>query len=390
MNTKIFSFVLPTKIVFGAGCRRQLASALGELGVGRPLVVTDRGVLKAGILDRILTELPSEMARFAADGIFSGVEPNPKDRDVAAAAEAYRSVGADCLLAVGGGSPIDCAKAAGVLIALNATDIHAVKGRAGNAAVAGPPLICIPTTAGTGSEITFSSVITDTKYHIKMTVKNASTAAKVALCDPELTLSVPPATTAATGMDALTHAIEAFTAKCSEPIADALALYAMELIYPNLERAVRDGADLEARTAMLMGSLLAGMAFSHSDVASVHCIAEALGGMYDLPHGVCNAVILPYMMEYNLDWCVERYARVADAFGLTGYGQDAAQRARQAVDAVRELAVRVGLPAFSELGVRTDDFRALAVNSYRNNSTLSNPRPMQKRDYLNMLCIMQG
>ena len=378
-----FSFVLPTKIIFGPGCIKNIAEALSELGVSRPLVVSDPGVSAAGVLARVLSFLTKNQAY----RIFNKVEANPKDFNVAAGAEVYRGFGADSIIAIGGGSPIDCAKSIGVLVANNAANIKAFEGK-NKPSKPLPPLICVPTTSGTGSELTFSSVITDTKNNYKMTVKNPFTAPKTAICDPELTLSVPPAVTASTGMDALTHAIEAFTATCSEPISDAAALYAMELIYQNLVPAFANGRNLEARSRMLMGSMLAGIAFSHSDVGSVHCIAEALGGMYDLAHGTCNAIILPYMMEYNMDHCEQQYARAARAMGLAAdSGRDGA---KVAVNAVKQLAKDVKLPSFSSLKVNPADFQKIASISVKNLSTASNPRPMTEQDYLAVLKIASG
>jgi alcohol dehydrogenase len=271
---------------------------------------------------------------------------------------------------------------------LIANDSDRIKDFEGKTAAAKPipPLLCVPTTSGTGSELTFSAVITDTENRYKMTIKNRFTAARAAICDPELTLSAPPALTASTGMDALTHAIEAFTATCAEPLADAAALYAVELIYNSLIPAFRNGNNLEARSKMLMGSMLGGIAFSHADVASVHCIAEALGGRYDLPHGTCNSIILPYMMEYNMDYAVEGYARIARAMGLSpDSGKAGAQRA---VEAVRRLAGEVELPLFSSLRIDPADFPAIAGASARNISNSSNPRPMGEEDYLALLKIM--
>ena len=374
-----FSFVLPTEIVYGPGALSRLPEELKRLGCERPVIITDAGILKAGIADRVKTL--AEEAGFACV-MYSGVEANPKDVNCEEGARIAREFGADSLIAVGGGSPIDCAKAVGVLLAHNADRIKPYEGKTA-ATKPQVPLIAIPTTAGTGSELTFSAVITDTQNHYKMTVKSPFTAAKLALCDPELTVSVPPMVTASTGVDALTHAIEGYTATCGEPIADAFALYSIELIYHNLEKAVKNGADLEARSAMLMGSMLGGMSFSHSDVASVHCVAESLGGMYDLPHGMCNAIFLPYVMEYNMDCCLEKYARVAQAMGFAF--TDAREGAQTAVQAVKDLCRAVGLPAFKSLNVNTADFDELAEMSARNISTMSNPRPMTKQDYLNVL-----
>jgi alcohol dehydrogenase len=189
-------------------------------------------------------------------------------------------------------------------------------------------------------------------------------------------------------MDALTHAVEAFTATEAEPISDAAALHAIELVSKHLRTAFDDGNNLEARSGMLIGSILAGIAFSHSDVASVHCMAEALGGMYDLPHGVCNAVILPVMMEYCMDYCAESYARIAKAMGIEG--SDLKEGARKAVEFVRELAREVELPVFSSLGVQESDFGKVAKGSEINGSNTSNPRPMRKENYLEVLRMLQA
>lgn len=377
--TAPFSFVLPTKIVYGPGCISSLLDELAIFDGKRPIIVTDKGVKQAGILDKITAILQRGNIEYT---VYDGVEPNPKDVNVEEGAKVAREFNADSIIAVGGGSPIDCAKSIGVLLAHNGDKIKKYEGKTA-ATKPLPLLVTIPTTSGTGSELTFSSVITDTENNYKMTVKSQYTAAKVAICDPELTLSVPAHITASTGMDALTHAIEAYTAKCAEPISDAVALYATELIYNNLVSAVNEGSNLEARSGMLLGSMLAGIAFSHSDVASVHCIAESLGGVYDLPHGVCNAIFLPHVMEYNMDYCIERYARIAKSMGLEF--ENEREGAEKAVEAVKKLALDVKLPLFSSLNVNAEDFDKLAEMSLRNISTESNPRTMTKEDYLTVI-----
>lgn len=377
--TSTFSFTLPTKIVYGPGCVNSLIEELKLNGGKRPIIITDKGVKNAGILDKITAMLMLNNISYI---VYEGVEPNPKDLNVEEGAKIAREFSADSIIAIGGGSPIDCAKSVGLLIAHNANKIKKYEGKTA-ATKPLPLLITIPTTSGTGSELTFSSVITDTANNYKMTVKSQYTAAKVAICDPELTISLPAHITASTGMDALTHAIEAYTATCAEPISDAMALYATELIYNNLATAVNEGKNIEARSAMLLGSMLAGIAFSHSDVASVHCIAESLGGVYDLPHGVCNAIFLPYVMEYNMEYSVEKYARIAKAMGLSF--ENVREGAKKAVDAVKKLAVDVKLPLFSSLNVNSDGFEKLAEMSVKNISTESNPRPMTKEDYLTVI-----
>lgn len=376
-----FSFELPTKIFYGAGVSGALREHIRQWGAKDVLVVTDKGIRSSGLLDGIERQLEEANTRFA---IFDEVEPNPKDKDVQRGAEQARLLGADCLVAIGGGSPLDCAKAISVV----ASHGGPVRRYADQKNITGKvlPVIAIPTTAGTGSEVTFGAVITDTHEQFKFTIKNASTAPKIALLDPALTVTMPSSLTAATGMDALTHAIEGYTAKAAEPLADAAALYAVELITKYLKTAVSDGQNMEARAGMLLGSLLAGISFSHSDVAAVHCIAEALGGKYDAPHGVCNAVVLPEMMAYNIEFCQEGYARIATAMGIRYVNPE--EGAHKAVEAVRQLARDVKLPSFQSLGIREEDFEELAQNSVINGSNPDNPRPMQKQDYLTVLTAL--
>jgi alcohol dehydrogenase len=376
-----FSFELPTKIEYGVGVTRSLPDIIVNENFSNLLVITDEGVAGSGLLKRVTETLDGHQLKWE---VFDRVEPNPKDYNVQEGTEIARRLGADCLLAIGGGSPIDCAKAMAVV----ARQGGAVRDYEGPNNM-GPdvlPLIAIPTTAGTGSEVTFSSVITDSDEKFKFSIRDTKIAPRVALIDPEMTLTMPPGLTASTGMDALTHAIEAFTAMAAEPLADAAALYAIELIAAHLTSAVSDGHDLEARAGMLLGSVLAGIAFSHSDVAAVHCVAEALGGKYDAPHGVCNAVVLPAVMEYNMQHCKERYARIAMTMGLTFENVD--DGARQAVSAVQQLASDVRLPEFSSLGVQAEDLEELATNSFKNGSNIDNPRPMEKMDYLNVFKML--
>ena len=371
--TSAFSFEMPTRIEYGMGVVRTLPREVADLGARKVLVVTDKGIVGAGLHRGVVASLDRAGIESM---VFDGVEPNTKDRNVEEGAAIAREFGADALVALGGGSPIDCAKAIAVLVSHGGDRIKKYEGKS-NVVKPVLPWIAVPTTAGTGSEVTFSSVITDTEARYKMTIKSPFMAAKVALVDPEMTFSMPAAVTASTGIDALTHAIEAYTVTCSEPISDALALHAIGLISQHLRQAVKDGRDPQARAGMMLGSLIAGIAFSHSDVGSVHCMAESLGGVYDLPHGLCNAILLPYVMEYNLDYCRERYAKVAEAMGAgPGAGAEAA------VAAVRALCRDVGLPRLNTLGIRESDLGMLAEMSARNISTESNPRRMDKEDYL--------
>lgn len=367
-----FDFVLPSTIKYGKGIVRELDNVLNEMEAKKIMVVCDPGILAAGIMDKVKKHVGSDKEVV----IFSEIEANPKDYNVQAGAEFAVREKVDAVIALGGGSPIDAAKGI-VAVAKQGGAIREYAGKAIGADCL--PLIAIPTTAGTGSEVTFSSVITDTKENFKFTVKSPHIAAKVALVDPELTYTLPPAITAATGIDALTHAIEGYTATCTEPIAEAVGLYAIEYIGKYIARAVKNGADEEARDGMMMGSLLAGLSFSHADVAGVHCMAEALGSMYDKPHGLCNSIILPHMMTECLPYAEAKYARVARALGIEEENNKKA--AEKGIEWIKEISVEIGLPDFKSLGVEPSGFRLLAELSEKNGSNGSNPKPMTADDY---------
>ena len=378
-----FDFALPTRIEYGPKCGSEPGRYLDELGVTRVLVVTDAGIRQAGLLDPVEESLSREERTWS---VFDAVSPNPRDEEVERASEAARAFGADGLLAVGGGSVLDCAKAASILIVQGGkTREYEDRDRIGVDVL---PMVAVPTTAGSGSEVTFGAVITDASNHDKFSVKSPRIAPRIALVDPEMTLSMPPGLTAATGMDALTHAIEGYTATSANVISDAAALRAVSLIVRHLVQAVHHGDDLEARAGMLLGSVLAGIAFSHSDVGAVHCLAESMGGLYDAPHGACNAVVLPEMMQHNRSACPERYAEIAAAMGLSF--ADTNRGAKEAVAYVRRLAKKVRLPGIRELGLHDEDFEDLARRSVRNGSNGSNPRPMAEEDYLQVLRRLAG
>lgn len=370
-----FRFELPTRIDYGVGAAGKLPETLSSQQASKVLMVTDKGVQSAGLLSAISLGLKTAGIKTE---VFNEVESNPKDYNVKAGTDLAKRFNPDWIVAVGGGSPIDCAKAIAVLT----THGGAVRDYEGKNKITGNvlPLIAIPTTAGTGSEVTFSSVISDSRDKFKFTLSHPRIAPRVALVDPEMTITMPPDLTAATGMDALTHAVEAYSAKVAEPLADAAALYAIELISKYLKPAVFENRNMEARAGMLLASVLAGIAFSHSDVGAVHCLAEAIGGKYDTAHGVCNAVVLPAVMEYNLDYCRARYARIAAAMGIPFTTET--DGARHAVEAVKQLAADVNLPDFDSFGVRSEDIEGLAYNAFVNTSNDHNPRPMGRDDYV--------
>lgn len=370
-----FDFILPTKIRYGRSIVQVLGEELKILKAKKVMIITDKGLVHAGLVNKITALIKAEGLSYI---IYDDIEANPKDYNVEMAAEEARKQFIDTIVAFGGGSPIDAAKAISVLTKQGGkVRDYQGKGKIKDDCI---PLITIPTTAGTGSEVTFSSVITDTKEKFKFTIKSPAIAAKVAIVDPELTLSVPPIITAATGIDALTHGIEGYTANCTEPIAEAMGLYAVEYIASSIKEAVNNGGNIEARDKMMMGSLLAGLSFSHADVASVHCMAEALGSMYDAPHGMCNAILLPFVMEYNLTSAESKYARVARAMGIEEKDDHAA--AVKGIEYIKKLSREIGLPGIKSLHINREDFATLAEMSVQNGSNESNPRVVTKDDYV--------
>ncbi len=368
-----FSFSLPTELEYGRNCIKDLQEKLHDYE--RLLIITDKGIEKAGILERVIGHINKKEYR-----IYSEVETNPKDVQVEEGAEIARDFRPDLILALGGGSPIDCAKGIEALLSEKEESICELYGKktVGRKKI---PFCAVPTTAGSGSEVTFSAVITDTKLGLKKSIRSKNIAPDMSLLDPSLTVSLPEDLTAFSGMDAFTHAIEAFTANTSNVMTDALAIHSMKLILNYLERAVKEKDDIEARGGMLLGSSLAGISFNNSDVASVHCMAESLGGKYDAPHGLCNSIILPFVMEYNKDHCVKKYAKVAQLMGLD-HSTDS-EGAEKAVEKIRNINKRVGIDA-EEIPLKEEDIEELAEMSFNNLSNESNPRPMHKEDYVSL------
>jgi len=377
----MFGFHLPTRVEVGNGLRRATGRLAREVAGGdRVLLVTDPGVRATGLADEVWSSLRE--AGYDGDW-FDLVAPNPRDHDCEAGGERARRLGADVIVAVGGGSVLDTAKAIGLLRTYGGR-IRDYEGR-GRVPGEVAPVVAVPTTAGTGSEVTRSAVITDTARHIKMTVKDIALAPKLAVVDPECTYALPAGVTAATGMDALVHAIEAYTCRLANPLSDLLALGAVRLIFPALSLAVGDGSDRGARYDMMVGSLMAGIAFSHADVGAVHCMAEALSGMYDTPHGVANSLFLPVVTAFNAPADPDRHAALAAACGLPVTGLPAVEAASLLVTELVRLAGAIGIPALAEVpGVNPRDFEHLAESAWQNGSTPSNCRRVGKEDYLRL------
>lgn len=382
-----FSFEMDTRIVFGRGASDTLGLHLSEAGIPRRLlIVTDPGVLAAGLVGPVVAQLASSGLDTE---VFSQVAQNPRDTDCLLGVQAYREFAAQAVLAIGGGSAMDTAKTIALLAATDGTPADLVDGKRPYKRPA--PIVCMPTTAGTGSEVTRSAVITEVSTHRKMTLKHAWLRPRLAILDPLLTLSVPRHVTAATGVDALVHAIEGSTCTKSTPIARAFGDQAMRLILPSLERAVADGSDLNARSRMLEGSLLAGLCFGATDVAAVHCLAEALGGLYDTPHGVANAVFLPVVLRYNAQGEESTHAHLSRVMGFAGTEHSDERAVARLIDGIAAWTARLGIPRLRDLpGVTPSDFDRLAQLAWENGSTPSNIRPIDLSAYRRLLVEAYG
>ncbi|UCD78940.1 MAG: iron-containing alcohol dehydrogenase [Desulfobacterales bacterium] len=381
--TKIFEFKLPTRILFGVNLVDSLGEEVKALGIKRVLLVTDKGVVNAGLLERVTHALDASAIDYA---IFDSVEANPTTTTVNNGAEIFRKNTCDGLVALGGGSPMDAAKGIGVQ-ATHEGDIMDYSRRVGKPIQnITPPLVAIPTTAGTGSEVTWVSVLVDPKDKVKIVVPSPYIAANVALVDPSLTASLPPAVTAFTGMDALTHAIEAYVSIKSQPIADSLAWEAIQLISSNLREAVGNGDNLSARAGMLLASTMAGMAFVNASVGLVHAVAHALGGFFNIAHGIANAVMLPLVMRLSLIGNPGKYADIAVAMGESVEGLSEMEAAREAVFAVESLAADVGIPQdLKQLGADPARISDLADETMNQSGAYPfNPRKVGKQEIVQL------
>lgn len=370
------TFFIPAINMMGEGCLESAVQSLAGYGYRRALIVTDAWLEQAGVAARVAGLL--ERSGIASE-IFAGAQPNPTIGNVEAGLARLRAAGCDCVVSLGGGSPHDCAKG----IALVATNGGGIADYEGVDRSAKPqlPLIAINTTAGTASEMTRFCIITDESRHIKMAIVDRHVTPLLSVNDPLLMLAKPPALTAATGMDALTHAVEAYVSTAATPITDACALKAVSMIAANLRQAVADGQDVAAREAMAYAQFLAGMAFNNASLGYVHAMAHQLGGFYNLPHGVCNAVLLPHVEAFNAAVVPGRLADVAAAMGVAVAGAAAADNAARCLAAIRELSAAIGIPAgLRELGVKPEDIPTLAANALKDACGLTNPRPADQAE----------
>ena len=371
------SFLMTAENIMGAGCLPDAMTVVQSRGFKHALIVTDAPLTALGVTEWVASLLRE---RDMAVSVFDGVQPNPTVANVEAGLAALQEVGADCIISLGGGSPHDCAK----VIAVLATNGGSVMDYRGVNKVKKPPLalIAVNTTAGTASEITRFAVITDETRHLKMNIVDRQLAPMLSVNDPELMRGMPPSLTAATGMDALTHAVEAYVSTVATPVTDACALHAVRLIGQFLPRAVANGKDdIEARENMTYAQFLAGMAFNNAFLGYVHAMAHQLGGQYNLPHGVCNALLLPHVEAINASACAPRMGDVARALGVDTAGLSTEAAAQSAVKAMFDLARTVGIPArLSDLGVKREDIPMMSINAMKDGSGATNPRKLTQAE----------
>ncbi|WP_100400393.1 iron-containing alcohol dehydrogenase [Bacillus sp. FJAT-44742] len=376
VEEKVYGFFIPSVNLMGVGAVNEAGERIKNLGMKKSLIVTDEGLYNMGVADDVANIIKAAGVDVE---IFPGSEPNPTDLNVAAGLEVYESSGCDSIVSLGGGSSHDCAKGIG-LVASNGGRIHDYEG-VDQSTNPLPPLVAINTTSGTASEMTRFCIITDTERKVKMAIVDKHTTPKISINDPILTVKKPAGLTAATGIDALTHAVEAYVSTDATPITDACALQTMRLVSKYLRAAVANGEDIEARNQMSYAQFLAGMAFNNASLGYVHAIAHQFGGIYNFPHGVCNAILLPHVERFNLMSKPERFADIAEALGENIEGLSKRAAAEKAIEAIETLCKDVGIPdGFAEMGAKEEDIETLAIHAMNDACALTNPRKATLED----------
>lgn len=377
----VSNFNCSTEVLFGVGSIKELGNIITKQKFKRVLVVCDEGIEKSGILQVVLKQISISGAECS---VFSGVEPNPSTLTVDAAKQVLKSFGADVIVGVGGGSPLDTAKSVAVL-ATNEGDIADYEGidKFDNEAM---PVIAIPTTSGTASEVTIFTVITDIEREYKITIGGRKLAARWAILDPTLTLTLPHHLTAATGLDALVHAIESYVSKKAYPLSEVLALESIRIISSNLRKAVYAPDNIEARSNMLYGSLLAGLAFNNTRLGNVHAMSHPLSAKFHVPHGVANSVLLSPVMEFNRLAIPEKFANIAVALGEAEAGSASALKLSElSVSAVSRLSTDIGIPSdFSQYGVTKESINEMAADAMKSGNIEVNPRKTTHQDLVRL------
>ncbi len=371
-------FILNEVSYFGPGARRELPEVINRLGKTKALVVTDPGLIKFGVAKMVTDVLDEAGVKYE---IFSQVKPNPTVSNVQDGIEAYKKAEADFIIAIGGGSAIDTAKGIGIVINNpEFSDIVSLEGCAPTRHKS-VPIVALPTTAGTAAETTINYVIIDEAKQKKMVCVDPNDIPAVAIIDAELMYSLPKGLTAATGMDALTHAIEGYITKGAWSMSDMFEIEAIRMISRHLPIAVEQPDNAEARNGMAVAQYIAGMAFSNVGLGLVHGMAHPLGSLFDVPHGVANALLLPTIMEYNMPACMDKYPDIARAMGVDTAGMSREEASRAAGEAVKALAIKVGIPQhMSELGITESDITRLAQQAIDDVCTPGNPREVSLTD----------
>lgn len=375
IDLSLRKFVAP-EFVFGLGARDLVGRYATNFGIQKVLVVTDPGVVAAGWADEVIAGLEAEGLSHV---LFSDVTPNPRAEEVMDGADFYQSNGCDGIVAVGGGSPIDCAKGIGI-VSSNKKHILAFEG-VDQVETPMPPLICIPTTGGTSADVSQFAIISNRAERVKIAIISKATVPDIALIDPVTLTTMDAYLTACTGMDALVHAIEAFVSNASSPFTDQYALEAIRLITGALLPSIRNLDDINLRGKIMLGSLKAGLAFSNASLGAVHAMAHSLGGYLDLPHGECNAMLLRHVMDFNFGATSERYTQVGAAMGLDLGGQTATQKKARILGEVQRLSAAAGISAtLGQRGVHHADIPALAQKALKDPCMVTNPRRPNQRD----------
>lgn len=369
-------FFMPPMSMIGPGVLSDIGAEIKNLGLGKALLVTDKVLGEAGVVKKVTDVLEAASVEYV---IYDDVQPNPTCTNVNNGLAALKENSCDLIISLGGGSPQDCAKAISIL----ATNGGAIKEYEGvfKSAKKGMPIVAINTTAGTASDVTINYVITDEERHVKMVMVDKNSLAAISVNDPELMTLKPAGLTAATGMDALTHSIEAYITKGAYGLTEALALESIRLIAKSLQKAVEQGSDLEARSMMAYGSFVSGMSFSNCGLGAVHSLAHQLGGVYNLPHGVCNAILLPHVTKFNASACGDKLRDVAEAMGVDTTGMSTEEANAACVDAIVKLSKAVGIPeGLKGLGVEESKLAEMADLALVDPCLPGNPRDVSKED----------
>lgn len=374
------AYYVPPVNLMGRGCLQEAGKMIQDMNIRKALVVSDRQLISSGVAEQVLSILRKSGLDYV---VYDEVQPNPTCQNVHEGLKVYQEHGCNAIISIGGGSPQDAAKAIGI-VATNGGHIRDYEGlhQSHHKSV---PLVAFNTTAGTSSEVTINYVITDEERKVKMVMVDRNSLVSLSVNDPELMLSKPASLTAATGMDALTHAVEAMVTPGGFTVTSATAAAAVELIFEYLPRAVRDGSDLEAREHMTYACFLGGMAFNNAGLGYVHAMAHQLGGVYDLPHGVCNAMLLPYVEEMNAKHVPGKFRHIAKAIGMNVKDKSDEECSMYVIDAIRQLSREVGIPEkLSELGVTDPDLELLADNAMKDACAPGNPYQPSREEVMEL------